>query len=589
MKKTILILLFSFSSLFATNWYVDKNATGSNNGTSWTNAWHAFAHISWASVNAGDIVYISGGTDSTVYTEGLSIGASGTVGNLITIRKGLDTGHNGKVVIQGSSWSGTGITTGGRDYLRIVGFTVRLWYQGMSTDGGSNVVYVDSCRINKCNWGFTFCTQGSGSDSIFLRRSTIISDSTTHTQTDAVGGTDATNIEVSNCYISQRNQFSGTGHSDMMQPRVTGNALYYNNWCETYSGINDPDSSAGAFNSQINLSGCTSLMYNNVFLSRGWSSGLYMDQGNTGHTWISYNNTFIKDFPYSPTGRHCSLFESDQVNTYAKNNIFMTTAAYGVLRGAGVMALVPSQANFDYNLYYFPNSHLVGDNNQWTTTAGWISDGADTHSPTPDQDPLFNDFRLTPNNDQFTYTPDLTLQAGSPAINAGTASIKAYIESFVWSEGTLPWTDYNGNPRDESTPSIGAFEYIDATDTTAYVAFTSVTNAELNSYNIASGVLTSVDSTFHIWTTTADSFKVGVLGTYGITMVEADSGDTVYVPNIASGYYSTPSISSIVVSGTPRSFTVITKSAPTLTSGILKSSDGKILRDSTGKIIKVSN
>jgi hypothetical protein len=72
-------------------------------------------------------------------------------------------------------------------------------------------------------------------------------------------------------------------------------------------------------------------------------------------------------------------------------------------------------------------------------------------------------------------------------------------------------------------------------------------------------------------------------------MVEADSGDTVYVPNIASGYYSTPSISSIVVSGTPRSFTVITKSAPTLTGGILKSSDGKILRDSTGKIIKVSN
>ena len=141
----------------------------------------------------------------------------------------------------------------------------------------------------------------------------------------------------------------------------------------------------------------------------------------------------------------------------------------------------------------------------------------------------------------------------------------------------------------EQAWDIGALEYVTGeADTTATVSFTSVTDAELNSYHIASGVLSGADSTFHIYTATSDSFKVGVSSSYDIIEVEADNGDTVYITNTASGSYSTANVSTIVVSGTNRTFTVTTKAEPPAsTGGIAKGSDGVIWKDSTGKIIKV--
>ena len=72
----------------ASNHYVDKNASSGGNGSSWSTAWNSFSSINWSAVQPGDFVYISGGTDSTVYTEELTVGVSGTAGNLITITKG---------------------------------------------------------------------------------------------------------------------------------------------------------------------------------------------------------------------------------------------------------------------------------------------------------------------------------------------------------------------------------------------------------------------------------------------------------------------------------------------------------------------
>ena len=43
--------------------------------------------INWASLGANDTLFISGGTDSTVYTETLTVQASGSPNGLLVIRQ----------------------------------------------------------------------------------------------------------------------------------------------------------------------------------------------------------------------------------------------------------------------------------------------------------------------------------------------------------------------------------------------------------------------------------------------------------------------------------------------------------------------
>ena len=114
------------------NWYVDNAASGTNAGTSWTNAWHGFDHIVWGAggVVAGDTLYISGGTVSKTYsdyvdyggyTAQLRIGASGSIGSPITISIGQDAGHNGIAVLDSSTTADMGIYFSSRNYITITG------------------------------------------------------------------------------------------------------------------------------------------------------------------------------------------------------------------------------------------------------------------------------------------------------------------------------------------------------------------------------------------------------------------------------------------------------------------------------------
>ena len=115
-----LIAVFTHVSANASNWYVDKNASGPNNGTSWDNAWTSIGGIVWTSVQPGDTVYISGGTTSKTYNERLTSGKSGTAGNFITISVGQDGGHNGTVILDGTGVQYNGITLN-NSYFKITG------------------------------------------------------------------------------------------------------------------------------------------------------------------------------------------------------------------------------------------------------------------------------------------------------------------------------------------------------------------------------------------------------------------------------------------------------------------------------------
>ncbi|OQY72559.1 MAG: hypothetical protein B6D44_09795, partial [Ignavibacteriales bacterium UTCHB2] len=96
--------------LCASNYYVDKNAIGLNNGTSWANAWQSLSAINWNLIQPGDVIYVSGGTDSTIYYEQLTVDKNGTSTNPISIIVGKfapnPNGHSGRVILDGGGFLG---------------------------------------------------------------------------------------------------------------------------------------------------------------------------------------------------------------------------------------------------------------------------------------------------------------------------------------------------------------------------------------------------------------------------------------------------------------------------------------------------
>lgn len=116
------LLLVWAPNSFATNWYVDPAASGSNNGTSWANAWETVGAIAWGSIHGDDTLYFSGGSTSQTYTTQLSVGASGTLGHQITLAPGQDAGHTGQVIFDGGGSSTQFfINVNGNQYFTITG------------------------------------------------------------------------------------------------------------------------------------------------------------------------------------------------------------------------------------------------------------------------------------------------------------------------------------------------------------------------------------------------------------------------------------------------------------------------------------
>lgn len=104
MKLKVLCFLLLSLPTFAANWYVKKGASGTNAGTSWTNAWPDFSSIAFASVACGDTIWIAGTNGGTAYATAPSGFKTCTSGNPVLMRRVLATDS---VPVAAAGWLST--------------------------------------------------------------------------------------------------------------------------------------------------------------------------------------------------------------------------------------------------------------------------------------------------------------------------------------------------------------------------------------------------------------------------------------------------------------------------------------------------
>jgi hypothetical protein len=226
--RTLLIFLGISHTVFATNHFVDKNAIEKNNGSSWRNAWVNFHNIDWSSISPGDTIFISGGNDSTIYNEMLSIKSNGSADKRIVVMKGKDAGHNGNVIIDGEGTIKNGIMISKSSYIVIKGIELRNSKRGLIKITHSNYILIEDCRMQIYGRAGVFIQYSTGSE---VRNCNIETGSYVGIQTDGIYSQYTVNNVYNHNYIVINNS-EPSGHDDCIQSYKDNNLTIHSNYCE---------------------------------------------------------------------------------------------------------------------------------------------------------------------------------------------------------------------------------------------------------------------------------------------------------------------------------------------------------------------
>ena len=501
--------LFLCTITYPSNHYVNKNASGQNNGTSWDNAWQSFSAINWGLIQPGDNIFISGGTDSAVYYETLTPQCRGTSTQRITITAGRyspsPSGHSGRVIIDGGGgvrdnciffddYSGTAPA-----YITIKGFELREATGGIefNIDNTGDVCVeniIDSCYIYDWYDLAGIQIQGSAHRTI-IQRNLIVTCLDCGDQTDCFhfNGTSAQHAEetiIRDNIILNRNQ-DPLAHNDAIQSVIADGFQVYRNIIVNDS-VYSPEGGGLPF-----ILGSIDYHYNQsienrfpVILANNfcYMGGAWYPNANMGYTmWTRYysdeahqpltfvfNNTIVTNGP-----RVAGTGQEYKIHLYVNNINAMYCLPDGTYgedwRSSGTHGWHTNfsassgwsnamiQDSVRNNLFWKEDSVQTLFTGGWAYSNGgtggisgwsdWISKGGTGLN----RDPLFvQNFGHEP--DQTALVPDL--QAGSPAINAGE-DIQPLLDWMYETWGDwyyIPNTDLYNNPRD-NTPTIGAYEY----------------------------------------------------------------------------------------------------------------------------------
>jgi len=483
-------LLLSFP-LIAADWYVDKAVSSSGNGQSWATAWKNFSNINWGLVQPGDIINISGGTDSMIYYETLSINDAGTTNNYITIRGAIDIGHNGKVIIDGQNTRSNcivieqGCGSLVRDWIYVKNLYLRrAAAEAFYIHCNVNNVVIDSLDIRENglegikiigNDDYYLTENGICAENIEIKNCTIISKSNNlYHEDNCVYVQMAAGLNIHHNYIHQRNKQIGVPpgqheHVDPLQTHVIRDVKIWNNVFIIDSSVLGHGMILGIQSRPGRRD--TVIIYNNYIYAGG-----HLNPGGNPYIngfvlrWYGYvNSVYPPTYVINNTVVTSNGGENTILQEYAGkfyNNIICQLGTNGqnpANYGGTPLETFASSWNMDKTYVDSVRSNLMW--RQWTNDMSfggnrWVGSGG---SPTGiinggwnvwtnsnwggtgiNADPLFvNNVR-----ERYGYV----IASNSPARNAGEN-----LQAFIESKG-LPWADIEGKPRN-NTPDIGAFEF----------------------------------------------------------------------------------------------------------------------------------
>jgi hypothetical protein len=273
------------------NWYLDAAVGSSGNGTSWGTAWKASSNVVWGAsgVKAGDTLYVATGS----YVP-LTVGASGTLANRITIRASQDT-HTGTATFSGSG-SAAALNISGNSYITVngeYGGAQNLTFTNSGgaaagvvkgDDGSPTYITISYCNISNAEKGITI-TFGSKITVDHCTITDIYGDHAFYTygQVLAFG-------EISIHHNTIQLRRDGTGYGPDGIQGLHGVDFYNNTIYAVTGSLTNPN-----HQDFIQAQGRYWRIYNNDFLNSGDSSidFDYFTSGEQGlqHVYI-YNNTF---------------------------------------------------------------------------------------------------------------------------------------------------------------------------------------------------------------------------------------------------------------------------------------------------------
>jgi hypothetical protein len=578
-KIRILVLLFCFVvfSARAATWYVDNTATGSNNGTSWANAWTSLSSAgNGGSVQAGDTVYISGGASgkSQTYNFGLSTWtpASGTPSSYVTYQIGQDSNHNGMAWFETTS---THWIPSSAEYYNFTGQCTNdgRWNSNSITCYTNNTL----CHFNLNNT--IALMQGSGAwigqhfayfvrtndytwaDNIFEGMTACQYDHFIDYMTDPAPGDDNGNIFSGGtttggglgnnsihdaiCYLPHVPTSSGSGLNcgcDLINGSGDGFSLYN---CRCY-GYNDPNFVGYCPNHQDFfqwLSGTNVEVYNNYIQDMG-NYAIYVDMfAGFLHLYI-YNNIIAIEDPNYNTGNLQAIAiggdisggdQPDPIGDCVVNNNII--ADYGINAGITV--------HYDDCCLTQAGQITVANNiNINSTSPNQIVVGTNINNVS---------LTLTSGSSNFiSYTSLQSSNANFNLVSPDTTLIKAGTNLTVNAPNNM--IDVNGVTRPVSGAwDVGPYEYVSGSPIPAIsispsslnfgvVQLGSISNLNLTVQNTGSGTLAGAASV-------GSPFSILSGGSYSLGASQSQTVTVGFSPTVASNYTQIVSTQAVNFSG----------------------------------------